>query len=290
MTAPQPPVSRGRPIDFTTGHPYLRNIIQWSQEVRLDLWQGSVADFKKTQMPWFSPGMFRTGSRMTANNCVGASVLGFDFDDARFTDTELGLILRGTEHLIYTTISHNPKLPYRKIRVVVPLSRPVSLSDHERLMAYYAHEFDKLGKGSLDESTLKAERKFYMPHSDSHITWVKKRKQPLNVDRLLLRIPRMPRVQMPEWSDMIRVIDGISINANQTGNYKTRKVQEVEDMIASLRPGNRTHTATRIGGKLSLDTFTDSEREHYLAEITARGVSAATMVNVRQMAYGEYGK
>lgn len=273
-----------RPVDTSKGHPYIGMLVGWMQEIDLDEYLESnpgktVRDFKTNHLPWFSPGIFRTGSRMIKENCVGVSILGFDFDDARFSNRELEEVFRGVEHLWYTTITHDPKKPYRKMRVVVPISRPVSLSEHERIMAYYQLQFDLLGKGSIDEATLTAERKFYMPHAQCDWDWVKKRKHPLNVDRLLLKIPKLPIVQPPRWEDMVPVVDG-KIQEDQrdyTGIYA-----KMQRLIDEMAPRNRSHKACQVGGLLK--HIPRSEHEEWFQKMRARGVDQGALRSARQYA------
>lgn len=272
------PRGQGRPTTAWPGDPYLGLIVKFAQESSLEHAGVSVPVFKKNHLPWFSPGIFLTGSRMTKDNCVGVSIIGFDFDDARFSNRELAEILRGTEHLIYTTISHDPRKPYRKIRVVVPLSRPISISEHERLMAYYAWQFDLLGKGSLDESTLGAERKFYMPHREADIEWVKTRKQPLNVDKLLLKIPKVPLIQAPQRSDLVQVVNGVTV---QDSNY-VPLFDKIQAVIDSMTPGDRSYKATKVGGMMR--NLPQERHEEVFALMRSRGVDESALKSARKYA------
>ena len=259
-------------------------LVKWMAEIDLDEYLASnpgktVRDFKLNHLPWFSPGIFPTGSRMIKENCLGASILGFDFDDARFTNQELADVLRGTEHLWYTTVGHDPRRPFRKMRVVVPLSRPISLSEHERIMAYYQFQFDLLGRGSLDESTLTAERKFYMPHAQCDWGWVKRRKHPLAVDRLLLKIPKLPLVQAPRWEDMVPVVDG---QAQEHLRDLTGIRGRMQRLIDEMQPRNRSHKACQVGGLMR--HLPREEHEEWFQRMRARGVDQAAMRSARHYA------
>lgn len=265
----------GRPRTWPI-HPYIQMILDWSQECSLDLWTGTRDSFKKS-MPWFTPGLFRTGSRMTKDNCLGVSILGFDFDDARFTDAEAADIFRGTEHLIYTTVSHDPRKPFRKLRIVVPISRPISRSEHERIMAYYSHEFGKLGKGEIDPATTGAERKFYIPHFESITNAQYRRKSPLDVDRLLLKIPKVPLVQAPQRSDLIPV----AAIANP-GLITDGVRDEIQRIIDSMVPGDRSYKATKIGGMLK--KIPREEHEHWFAKLQAAGCDRGAIRSARTYA------
>ena len=263
----------GRRATKWPGSPYVQMILDWSQECSLDLWTGTRDQFKKS-MPWFTPGLFRTGSRMTKDNCLGVSILGFDFDDARFTDAEAAEIFRGIEHLIYTTVSHDPRRPFRKLRIVVPISRPMSRSEHERIMAYYSHEFGRLGKGEIDPATTGAERKFYIPHFESETNWVRNRKSPLNVDRLLLKIPKMPLVQAPQRSDLVAVNRDPSSQAEQD-DIRDR----IQAVIDSMAPHDRSHKATRVGGMLR--RIPTEEHEQWFARLQAAGCDRSAIKSAR---------
>ena len=268
----------GRPTDLSKGHPYLAFIVNCGQQIDLAAYNGTRDQFKRSCLPWFSPGIFHTGARMVKDNCLGAAVLGFDFDHALFTDRQLEEILRGVEHLIYTTISHDPGLSYRKLRVVVPLSRSISVSEHERLMAYYAWEFEKLNRGGLDESTLKAERKFYMPHAQADVKWVKKRKQPLNVDRLLLKIPKVALVQAPQPHDLVELING----QRSTTNNNNGLIVKINGIIDSMTAGDRSHKATRVGGMMRhLDA---DQRDQVWQRMRQKGVDDAALRSARKYA------
>lgn len=266
----------GRRATRWPGSPWIQMILDWSQECSLADWSGSRDQFKKN-LPWFCPGLFRTGSSMRKENCLGVSILGFDFDDARFTNREVEEIFRGTEHLIYTTVSHDSQKPFRKLRIVVPISRPISRSEHERIMAYYSHEFGKLGKGEIDPATTGAERKFYIPHFESDTHWVRNRKTPLNVDRLLLKIPKVPLVQAPQRGDLIPVnYDPVQAGADA--------LQRIQAVIASMTPGDRSHKATRVGGMLR--NIDPALHEQVFQDLRLAGVDPAAIKSARRYANG----
>lgn len=274
---PQAGSIRGRPATKWQGSPLIRMIIEWGQDHVLADWSGGRDQFKRS-LPWFCPGIFRTGSRLTRANCLGVSILGLDFDHARFTNQQVSEILRGTEHLIYTTVSHDASRPYRKLRVVVPLSRSITISEHERLMAYYMEAFARLGLGDVDPTTVNAERKFFCPHFESTLHWDRNRKHPLAVDRLLLKIPRVPLVQAPRPEDLVRV-EEIERWPQQEQEGIHRRMA---DIIASMRPHDRSRKACQVGGLLS--KIPQDQHAEWFQRLEQAGVDAAAMRSARQYA------
>lgn len=265
-----------KPLDLKSGDRKLAYLLKIGSEYTETTFTGSRADLIKhfkANAPYFTPGVFPNGASPKSGAAICCTLLGFDFDDTKLTYSDIAEILGSTEHLIYTTISHTIAKP--KFRVVVPLNRPVSISEHERLMVYFEFKFAQTKKGGLDPVTLKAERKFFLPHKEAQVHWVKTRKNPLDVDRLLLRIPRLSILSDIKDSDLRKLGE---TETEYTARAFVNISRKIDDLISQLSPGNRSTLSTRIAGYISmLPPERDAE---YLNRLRERGVAPDAMASV----------
>lgn len=99
--------------------------------------------------------------------CQTRSMVTLDIDNAPSGTTEelcqtvAGL---GCDYLIYSTRKHSPQHP--RIRVIIPIDRPVSADEYQPIARAAAQAIDPL-MSTLDPTTFEAERLMYWPSASS---------------------------------------------------------------------------------------------------------------------------
>lgn len=99
--------------------------------------------------------------------CQTRSMVTLDIDNAPSGTTEelcqtvAGL---GCDYLIYSTRKHSPQHP--RIRVIIPIDRPVSADEYQPIARAAAQTIDPL-MSTLDPTTFEAERLMYWPSASS---------------------------------------------------------------------------------------------------------------------------
>ncbi|MFR6374761.1 MAG: hypothetical protein ACLUOB_13340 [Subdoligranulum sp.] len=99
--------------------------------------------------------------------CQTRSMVTLDIDNAPSGTTEelcqtvAGL---GCDYLIYSTRKHSPQHP--RIRVIIPIDRPVSADEYQPIVRAAAQTIDPL-MSTLDPTTFEAERLMYWPSASS---------------------------------------------------------------------------------------------------------------------------
>lgn len=106
--------------------------------------------------PWLSLSHFSKLVRTAPNVTTTSGYVG-DFDAGSLTADEISAPLGACSHILYTTHSHSPAAPKR--RLIVPYARPVSPDEHARLFDYFA----ALYGDAIDRSTRDPCRLWYFP-------------------------------------------------------------------------------------------------------------------------------
>ena len=212
-----------------------------------------IRDIKINQLPWFSVGIF-TSNTLKRAECAGSWGIGFDFDGTALTDKQISKIMKQSVYLQYTTVSYNPLDTLRRIRIVVPFSRGVTVEEHDRIKRYYASAFKKACplELNLDEAKSDPWAKLFAPHAEAEIDTVyRKNNRSLSCvdpETILARIPRQPKISPPTKDDIQwNWLAGIA--PVDTG-IKT-KIHTIDEIIKTMTSGDRSYKAQVIGGKLS---------------------------------------
>lgn len=276
-------VNLGKRGPKAEGHPFLlfiREIARTSQQ-HPDAYKLSKEDRAaiKANLPWFATGRQEENTRLLKANQLGNnSILAFDFDGTALTNLQISKIFKNCEWLTYTTTSNDPAADKQYFRLIVPTNRTMTLSEHKRLMDYYSKRIEEYCKKSnLDTTKLTPYSKFFFPHGGADITHKVRNKTLLNVDEVLMNIPKEPVVLPPQFTDLV-----ITYPAGTTNTYQQRKIQECEELIKQLRPGERSTKAVQIAGKMSKLPLTDKQNLYTL--IKQRQVDEATLKQVKKYA------
>ena len=239
-----------------------------------------IVHIKKNRLPAFVTGQFVQGSRLRKEDCKGNNnYIAFDFDDTEIPLKKLLSVFASLEILHYTTISDDPSSSKRRFRMVVACSRSMNLDEHERIMAHYKDKFMKLEKKlglshGLDYSKLTPWSKFFMPHKESTKVHLKYKRTSLNVDELLISLPKRPTVLSPSEIDLKFKYP----HANQFKTTRASQHAKIDELIDQMVPHGRTHLASRVCGMVkNLDPLTKQE---YYQRMLDKGVEEKNLRNM----------
>lgn len=194
----------------------------------------------------FSPALFAPGRRRALENVVSLSMLVLDVDGENHEGVDESTMAEaisfleetGTAGLLYTSWSHAKALPKWKFRLVIPLSRPVSVEDWPG----FWHRANAIFGGIADTQCAEAAHMYFgvFVHPDdigssfSHVVTG----EPLNVDLVLQEVP--PPSLKGKATSIARPLG-------------TRKVtrEELGALANKLKKRNSAHLA-ETGSKLAL--------------------------------------
>jgi hypothetical protein len=272
---------KGAPV--RSGDLFINHLCQLNDDISLaGLCQDEIDVAKRCNMRVFSTGQFIEGSSFKASECIGNNAyLAFDFDGTDLTDDDLKSIFWGAGTLIYTTPSHGIKSGGRRLRVVVVCNRTVSLAEHAKVMKHFEKKITSTTPfHGLDIGKLKPYSKFLAPHAES-IDLTKKnrnRQKPLDIDALLKELDAKElKVNAPTKFDVVYAYPKSHIMRMPVGISVGRKC---DDLLASMRSGNRSHPTTRIGG-LCRHLDNDFKRKMY-QECQLRGADKGALDSFRR--------
>lgn len=262
-----------------------------------------IARMKKEEMPFFTNGVFFRGERFLGTNIKSASdFLAFDFDDSVLTDDDLKKIFTG-QFVRYTTTHDKSTNGLRRFRLVVPLDRPVTVFEWNQLMEYYADSIRKMerklkqpksvkvGKNGdplpagLDMSCMQLSRKYYLPHAESDVEYVYKKRVRTVVNKILLDLPRKPTVTVPTIQDIVTLNNATAVEKSilEDESYMEKGADSartrIESLFKEMGPGNRSALATRIGGLAK--NLPDSEKYDIVKRLEILGVDKSAVRSAR---------
>lgn len=268
-------------------------------------------DVKKS-LPYICAGIFNDGDRLLKDNCQGAKMIGFDLDDTTLTDAQLAKIMGQVEYVRYTTFSHKDNKvdtdgnSIRRIRIIAPYSRPVTVTEHDRIVKYYLDKLwkvlypdtkftpENLKESCIDIDKSKAYAKLFAPHLESDVLHIKRKRGnktiPINVDEVLAQVPPLPKVQLPTSDDIVwkstATVTATMVVQQQTKDQKL--IQKCLDIIATMhggsakRDGNRSSLAVKVAGIM---THIDPQyHDDIFYEMEMQGVDKAAMKQAKKYA------
>lgn len=217
----------------------------------------------KTSLNWVSPGIYNQGDRLTKHQCQGSNFIGLDFDGTDITDAEFVKIFGQWEYLQYTTFSHKIYDKKRRLRIILPYERVVSIEEHTRICTYFKKEIEKVinPKGTLfgdrresglDIEKMNAHVKLFCPHKESDIKWIKRKNNratiPVEVDYILAKTPKLPKVKIPTVNDLV-------------WKYVVKDVKVEEKVIENIGSDKPKSKIAAIREMLHTDVIQIDERE-----------------------------
>lgn len=220
----------------------------------VDKTKEEIRDIKVTQLPWYSVGIF-TGNALKRAECAGSWGIGFDFDGTALTDAQISKILKRNIYMQYTTVSYDPLDPLRRIRIVVPFNRGVSIEEHDRIKRYYSARFKTACPENLNLDEAKSDpwSKLFAPHAEAVVKTVYRKNGHKNIlldpETILSRVPRQPVISPPTTDDIVWIWP--TGTKPQTDDRVKHKLHEIDEIIKTMMPTDRSHKATVVGGKLS---------------------------------------
>lgn len=241
---------------------------------------------KKGRLPWFSCGIFEDGSRLLAANCLGSKMIGFDFDGTDITDQQISRVMRDWEYLQYTTISHSPKLKGRRIRVIVPYNRGVTVDEHARIKTYFTRAFREICPKNLalDEDKSNPESKLFVPHTESEVKWVltknSRKCSPVNVEYILAQIPKEPTIKTPQMEDILWIYPSLEGEKEATNSRVAKRLKDIEDIMSTMAPHDRSAKAVKIGGMMK--RLPVEHHQDIINKLKQRGVDDAALKQVEK--------
>ena len=270
-----------------TGSLALRHIRDYCDHVStLRLTPDQVAYVKSNELYAIVTGQFPLGSTYKIEECTGNNnLLGFDFDNTEIRLEDLLHIFKGVELLYYTTISDDLHSNKRRYRFILQCNRCMTIQEHRTIMDHYRTKIEDFAEEyclehGLDTGKLKPWSKFYLPHKESDKKHMKKDRKPLDVDKLLHKIPVQPIVISPTQDDLDY--------RDPTGNpiIKPRKslFAKCNDLIDQMIPNRRSHLATQVGRRTRYLSAT--EREFLFARMVEKGVSDSALKSARKYSGG----
>lgn len=265
----------------TSGSQVLRHIIALGRAVSLSgLDADAIKQAKLNDMPLFCTGQFPDGAGFHKSSCTGNNhLLAFDLDGTDITDKQIERTFLGCEHLTYTTASNDPEASLRRMRIVVVCDRTMSIEEHQRLMGYYSERLMALSEQhGLDQTKLTPWSKFYMPHKESIVHHVKRRKHPLNVDAVLEKLPRKAKIPVPAIEDLVFHYPQAMDTGVTTANVR------VESLISQMRAGNRSTLAVKAAGIMGKCKLSPEQKTQYYEQMRAAGVDKAALKQVAKYA------
>jgi hypothetical protein len=247
----------------------------------------------KPHMRWMSAAVLRQGAtRLLDEDVVGGKFIGFDLDGTTLTDREISMAVGPWEYLQYTTPKHKESDKLRRLRIIVPFSRAVDLEEFERIKWYYFRKFLDVLKEptALDKDKSNPGRKLFVPTANSILTWVRtkggRKVHPLYVEKILARLPKKPKLALPTDNDIEWEFETPEIK-NEVANEKAaRAVEKIYKLIDEMKPRDRSHKATQIGGRLSVLPFDirDMVIQDVFNKMEAKGCDKAAIDSARKYA------
>ncbi len=130
----------------------------------------------------------------------------------------------------------------------------------------------------LDSSKLTPWSKFYLPHKESIKKHIKREKHPLDIDAVLARLPKEPKVMAPSIDDLKF---SYPITYVATGSSTVDKCRaEINQMGA----GDRSNRAVRVAGTMGKANFSPELKQQLYELMVLRGVDPSTLKQVRKYA------
>ena len=271
--------SAGAPI--TSGNQFLRLIIARSKDTSLHgLSKTAIKQKKLNDMPFFCTGQFPDGSGFKQNDCVGNNnLIAFDLDNSDITDKQIKRLFLGCEMLIYTTPSHDVSANLRRLRVVVVCNRTMSLSEHKKLMDLYSKRLMAVSiTHGLDTTKLTPWSKFYLPHKESIKNHIKREKHLLDIDAVLARLPKEPKVMAPSIDDLkfSYPITYVATGSNAEDRCRAE--------MSQMGKGKRSNPAVKVGGIAGKANFSPAVKQQLYEELVLRGVDKSALKKFREYA------
>jgi hypothetical protein len=173
-------------------HPFGRRVVlTWARFL-----ERFVADpepsIKKEAVAGFALATF-TGDHRALEHVELAYALTLDFDRGRTSMGQAAKLFPGTRGCVYTSYSSVPTYP--KLRLVMPLRRPVTADEYSRLWVWAEARCRKRGH-PIDLKACDASRLWYIPSHPFGCTtyaWRELRGRPLDAESLLKRLsPVLP--------------------------------------------------------------------------------------------------
>lgn len=222
------------------------------------LTKDQIKALKNQKLAWFTCGIFAPDARLTKENCLGAKMIGFDLDGTSITDAQIARIMQSNEYLQYTTVSNRTGSQHRRLRILVPYDRLVTVEQHDRIKEYFFKKFLEImpeaEHTALDRDKSKAWAKLFAPHAEAEVIWKKakhnRKTQLLNVERILARQPRAPVVQQPTQADIVWQYETSQQQQQATDHSVQTRLQRIQDVINQMHPGNRSSLAQKVGGMM----------------------------------------
>ena len=280
------PIVAGHPVfnDFndliSSGHLHLRFVVFQASEFSCpnneSMTKDELKQLKNNRMTWFSCGIYEPGKNLTRTNCLGAKMIGFDLDGTTITDTQISRVMKEWEYLQYTTISHKSNQPTRRLRIIAPYDRPVTLEEHDRIKQYFFRVLNQVNTATLalDEAKTDPWAKLFAPHAEAEIIWSKikskHKTKPIPVDWILAQQPRSPRIQPPSVEDIQWHYETSYAQTQANDKYIQTRLDEIQTLLDSMTAGDRSIKAVKIGGKLK--RVPEEYHNDIFAQMTSRGV------------------
>lgn len=216
-----------------------------------------IKALKDEHLAWFTCGIFAPGAHLLKENCLGAKMIGFDLDGTSITDAQIAKIMQNSEYLQYTTVSNKPGTPHRRLRILVPYDRLVTVEQHDRIKEHFFKKFTETlpeSELNLDRDKSKAWAKLFAPHAEAEVIWKKaknnRKTKLLNVERILARQPKAPTVQQPTTDDIVWEYASQHQQQQAATAQDQARLQRIQDVINQMHPGNRSALAVRVGGMM----------------------------------------
>ena len=262
---------------------HLEFIAQLANHISVvDKTKEEIRDIKVTQLPWYSVGIF-TGNALKRAECAGSWGIGFDFDGTALTDLQISKILKRNIYMQYTTVSYDPTDPLRRIRVVIPFNRAVSIEEHDRIKRFYSAKFKEVCPNdlNLDEAKSDPWSKLFAPHAEAIVNMVYRKGNNKNTlldpETILARVPRQPVISPPTIEDI--QWSWPAGTAPQTDDRVKKKLHEIDEIIKTMMPNDRSHKATVVGGKLS--KIPQEYHQQVWDKMIAQGVDKAALKSAK---------
>ena len=130
----------------------------------------------------------------------------------------------------------------------------------------------------LDTTKLTPWSKFYLPHKESIKKHIKREKHPLDIDAVLARLPKEPKVMAPSIDDLKF---SYPITYVATGSSTVDKCRaEINQMGA----GDRSNRAVRVAGTMGKANFSPELKQQLYEELVLRGVDKSALKKFREYA------
>ena len=271
--------SAGAPI--STGNQFVRDIIALGADISLHgLDKEAIKKKKFNEMRVFCTGQFSDGSQFTQNHCVGNNnLIAFDLDGTDITDKQITRLFLGCELLIYTTANHDPSADLSRLRIVVVCNRTMSIDEHKKLTDLYSKQLMELSANhGLDSTKLTPWSKFYLPHKESIKKHIKHRKHPLDIDAVLARLPKEPKVMAPSIDDLkfSYPITYVATGSNAEDRCRAE--------MSQMGKGKRSNPAVKVGGIAGKANFSPELKQQIYEELVLRGVDKSALKKFREYA------